>query len=222
MNDNLLKEEQFLKEIAEHQMEIIKDDGVHRYIRFSKPNTSCMHFDLATWPGYLCYSGDMGTYVFSRTRDMFEFFRTDRKKGKLGINLSYWSEKLQAVDGGRRGGSAEEFDEDKFRRVINEYRVQWMRDAKDSGSLDKEGRRELWESVDNEVLCSLEDGSDRALNAAYEFNHKPLSASHRRYGWSFTDLFEHNFNEYTHRFQWCCYALAWSITKYDQSKEILA
>lgn len=51
---------------------------------------------------YLCYTGDMGTYVFQRLTDMFEFFRTDReyKKrngGKLAVNLSYWGEKLQAT-----------------------------------------------------------------------------------------------------------------------------
>ena len=217
-------EQQFLKDVAEHQMVVIRDDGVNRHIRFKKPGTSCMHFDLITWPGCLCYTGDMGTYVFQRLEDMFEFFRADRvhrnDPNKLAINLGYWTEKLIAVDGGRRGGNVKEFDEDKFRQVINEYRVQWMRDAKESGSLDKEGRRELWEAVDDEVLRQLEDGGDRAQHAAYDFNHRP--SGNRRYGWSFTDMFEHDFTEYTHSIVWCCYALAWGVRLYDKSKALEA
>ena len=86
-------QEEFQKDVSQHGVTIIRDDGVNRHIRFKRPGTMCMHFDLITWPGYLCYCGDMGTYVFSRLEDMFEFFRTDRD-----INPGYWAEKLQAVD----------------------------------------------------------------------------------------------------------------------------
>src|SRR5690348_13144744 len=96
-------EQWFLKDVSTHEMIVIRDDGANRHIRFKRPGTSCMYFDLITWPGYLCYTGDMGTYVFSRLEDMFEFFRTDRdynkRKGReLSINPKYWGEKLQAVD----------------------------------------------------------------------------------------------------------------------------
>ena len=67
--------DQFTSDIAQHQMQVIRDDGVSRHLRFKRPNTMCMHFDLLTWPGYLCYTGDMGTYVFRRLEDMFPFFR---------------------------------------------------------------------------------------------------------------------------------------------------
>ena len=56
----------FQHDIATHQVVILRDDGVYRHIRFKRPTTMCMHFDLVTWPGYLCYSGDMGCFVFSR------------------------------------------------------------------------------------------------------------------------------------------------------------
>ena len=81
--DHICPEAIFLRDVAEHEMIVVRDDGVHRHIRFKKPGTSCMHFDLITWPGYLCYTGDMGTYVFSRLTDMFEFFRTDREYMRL-------------------------------------------------------------------------------------------------------------------------------------------
>ncbi|KAB0331749.1 hypothetical protein LSO07_08570 [Janthinobacterium sp. PLB04] len=219
-------EERFLRDVAEHAMTVIREDGVSRHVRFAKPGTSCMHFDLITWPGILCYTGDMGTYVFQRTTDMFEFFRHDRaynqSRGRaLSINLGYWTEKLIAIDGGRHGGKVKEFDDEKFKRVINEYRVGWMRGAKERGTLDKDGRRELWEAVEDEVMGALEDGGDRAQFAAFDFSHS-LSHTTARGSWQFDDLFEHDFTEYTHSIVWCCYALAWGIEKYDQSKAAIA
>lgn len=216
-------EERFLGDVAHHELIVIRDDGVNRHLRFKQPGTGNMHFDLITWPGILCYTGDMGTYVFQRTTDMFEFFRQDRKynlsRGRqLSINLGYWTEKLIAIDGNRHGGKAKEFDDEKFKRVINEYRVGWMRGAKERGTLDKDGRRELWEAVEGEVIGALEDGGDQAQHAAYNFNFYRKADSRRPYGWSFTDLFEHDFTEYTHSMVWCCYALAWGIEKYDASK----
>jgi hypothetical protein len=217
-------EDRFLRDVAQHEMIVIRDEGVHRHIRFKKPDSNIQYFDLITWPGHLCYTGDMGTYVFQRLTDMFEFFRTDREYNKsrgrsLGINLNYWTEKIIAVDGNRGGGKVKEFDENKFKRVINDYRVGWMRNAKESGSLDKAGRRELWEAVNDEVLSLLEDGGDRAQYAAYDFCHDPRTNPHRPYGWTFTDLFENDLTEYTHSIIWCCYALAWGVAKYDATKQ---
>lgn len=76
-------EKRFLGDVAKHQMTILRDDGVNRHVRFKQPNSSNMFFDLITWPGCLCYTGDMGTYVFRRLEDMFEFFRTDREHQHL-------------------------------------------------------------------------------------------------------------------------------------------
>lgn len=212
-------EASFLKDVATHEMHVLMDSGVYRHIRFKRPGTGCMHFDLITYPGYLVYSGDMGCYVFSRLDDMFEFFRTDRehrhtRNGEtLAINLGYWSEKLRAVDGGRHVPGAMEFSEDKFRRVINEYRVGWMRENRDR--LTKDERRELWESVDWSVLSKIDDGGQVAMTAAYEFSEKIGGRS-----FSFDDLFEHNFEQFRYHFIWCCYALAWGVKQYDEAKAL--
>ncbi|ARU30875.1 hypothetical protein CAP31_03745 [Sulfuriferula sp. AH1] len=206
-------EQDFLNDVTEHQMIIIRDDGVNRHIRFKRPNTFCMHFDLITWPGNLCYTGDMGTYVFRRLDDMFEFFRTDRERGymnngkTLSINLGYWSEKLIAID----HGGVTRFDPDKFRAVVSEYRLSWMRERR----IDKESRRELWAAVDDEVLNRADDGEHAAFQAAYDFCHKIDGKE-----FQFSDFFEHRFTEYTNYFIWCCYALAWGIQKYDQECEV--
>lgn len=217
-------EERFLRDVADHRMIVIRDDGVNRHIRFKQPDSGNMHFDLITWPGHLCYTGDMGTYVFQRLEDMFEFFRTDRLNrrdpAKLYINLPYWTEKLVAIDGNRSGGKVKPFDEAKFRKVINQYRVDWMRSAKESGELDADGRRELWEAVESDVIGPLEDGGvERALWAAYEFYHKDSTGGRKR-GWMFDDLWDNDFTEYSHSIVWCCYALAWAIRAYDAAKQV--
>lgn len=216
-------EQSFLKDVAEHKMIVLRDDGIYRHLRFKKPETGCMRFDLVTWPGYLAYSGDMGCYVFSRLNDMFQFFRTDREAQDLdagqtlAINLSYWSEKLQAVDGNRHAAGAEEFSEEKFARVINEYRVQWMRDLRELGAC-KDDRRDLWEAVESEVINADGDsGGHRKQCAAHDFSHRVAGRD-----FYFRDLFEHSFTDYTFRFVWCCYALAWGIQQYDNAANLKA
>ena len=205
-------EERFLNDVSSHEMHILHEDGVYRHIRFKKPNTSCYHFDLITYPGYLVYSGDMGCYVFSRLNDMFEFFRADkRNRDGLYINTGYWAEKLQAVNGNRNSADAMEFDEDAFRKVINEYRVRWVREY----CLDKQQRRDLWDDIEDSVMSRIDDGEHAACLATYEFSHKTGGDT-----FQFDDFFEHNFKRYTFSFIWCCYAIAFGVKKYDEAKAL--
>jgi hypothetical protein len=218
-------EEMFLKDIASHEMHVLREDGVYRHVRFKRQGTMCYHFDLITWPGYLCYTGDMGTYVFSRLTDMFEFFRMDKRDfnyypdRQLQINLSYWSEKLEAVSGTRHHARAKEFDKDEFRRVINEYRVSWIKHEARYDGLNKEERRELWEAVEDEVLSRIDDGEHACQQAAYDFYYRNDTTGE---AFCFQDIFDHDFTKYTHQFIWCCYALAWGISKYDTERAIAA
>jgi hypothetical protein len=187
-------EESFLKDVEQHKLIVVRDDGNHRHVIFAKPGTYCQRFELITWPGFLCYTGDMGTFVFRRLEDMFAFFRDNRPDdGKLRINLGYWAEKLEAAD---RCDGAQQWSEDKFRSVIEAY-------------LDRDGEpvsAELREAVEEEVLSCLGDGEHEAYRAASQFNH---------YGFQFYDLWDHDFKEYSYRFVWCCFALAWGIKQYD-------
>ena len=213
-----MNEQEFLPYVAKHEMKVLHSDGLYRHLRFKEPGDSCYWFDLVTIPGKLIYTGDMGTYVFSRLDDMFAFFRTDREyahaKGRqLGINPGYWAEKLLAVDGNRKG-SFEEFDPDAFTRVINEYRVRWMRNARENGRLSKDDRRELWEAVDDEVLSRVDYHGEEVMRTAYEFSWNCVGTKNR---WQFDDLFEHRFTRYTRTFLWCCYAIAWGIQQYDKT-----
>jgi hypothetical protein len=186
----------FLKDVAEHKMEVLVDNGMYRHLKCRKPGTYCYGFDVHTWPGYLCITGDMGCYVFSRLPDMFEFFRTDQKcGGHLYINLGYWAEKVQAqckTDG------VEEYSEEKFREAI-EYYLSEREDVTD----------ELREAIKEEVLTHA-DSEHEAYAAVHEFSHGKFY---------FQDFFDHNLKDYTMRFVWCCYAIAWAIRQYDNSKD---
>lgn len=190
MNDQCT-EDRFLRDVSEHEMTIVRDDGVSRHIRFKKPRTNCYFFDLITWPGHLCVSGDCGTYVFSRLDDMFEFFRVDRthsvcKDRQLYINKQYWAEKV--VSECRHGG-IKEYSEDKFRAQIKDYfdqhfqdeieeEVALRADATDEDPLhpnelqemvDAAAKRaELWKAIEDEVL-SCADDEHQAGHAAYHF-----------------------------------------------------
>jgi hypothetical protein len=75
MTDHYNIQERFLSDVRDHKLMIIKDDPPYRHIRLSRPGSSTYLFELVTYPGYLCYSGDMGCYVWSRVADMFTFFR---------------------------------------------------------------------------------------------------------------------------------------------------
>lgn len=100
-----------LIDTAHHRLEILRDDGVYRHLRMQQPGTSFYYYDIITWPGYLTVTGDMGTWTFSRTRDMFRFFGAWDGQ----INTGYWSEKLEAGAGcSARELLAKEFDDDEF------------------------------------------------------------------------------------------------------------
>ncbi|HQS60002.1 MAG TPA: hypothetical protein PKZ37_16620 [Gallionellaceae bacterium] len=204
-------EQRFLEDVARHQMTILRDDGVNRHVRFKQPDSSNMFFDLITWPGCLCYTGDMGTYVFRRLEDMFEFFRTDREYQpnngqKLFINLGYWSEKLESVS--RFGNGYEEFSMDKFKSAVNEYVEQYITEEELPEGSEGEAQA-LREAVESEVL-SCEENSYAAYDASSRFEHE---------GFGFTDFWERDFTVYTFHFIWCCYALAWGIQQYDSLKD---
>lgn len=207
----------FESDTAGHVLTVIRDDGVNRHLRYGKPGTMNCQFDLITWPGHLCYTGDMGTYVFQRLEDMLVFFRGAQ------VNPQYWSEKLVAADCSGRftGRSVTEFDPEEFVRRVRECRLAWMRDSHESEALDKDERRELWEAVDDDVLRVLFESPERAMIAANDFHwepRRPGSRQARKPNYTLHDTFESEPFQYTHSFLWCCYALIWAIDLYDKQR----
>lgn len=179
---------EFDKRVAEHQLEILRDDGLYRHLRFRKPNTGRDGFDLVTWPGFLAYCGDMGDYMFQRTPDMLAFFRGGHDREPP---FGYWAEKCVAHD---RNG-VKEYSPDRAREAIAE----WLDDREATPSLRKD--------VEDEILTVLDDGEDSLRRVIGSFEHQ---------GWSFQDFWEVDLTVCTFRFRFCCYALQWGVAKYDQ------
>lgn len=188
--------ERFLKDITDHEMTVIQDDGVSRHIRFRKPGTGTYGFDLITWPGILCYTGDMGTFVFSRIEDMFKFFRC--QKELFSISTGYWAEKVIASD---RAG-IRQFTPEKFISVVEECFNNNYDD------LPKKEFDALHESLDEEVLSMAYDNKHTAMIAAMEFEHEGQLV--------LQDFWEANVEEFTPTFLWCCHAIQWGISVYDK------
>lgn len=205
-------ETRFLKDVADHKIQLLQDSGVYRHVRFKQPGTGDMYFDLVTWPGYLCYTGDMGTYVFTRANDMFTFFRSDRTTDRhININPRYWGEKVVGVD---RHSPIKEFSYQKFKRAVMSDLVYWIRN--NAYQTTKEERREVWDTVVDEIINA--DGVSRAEMAVYDFSHFVNDTVGY---FVFEDFFEHSVDEYSMRFLWCCYAIAWGIQQYDAEKEVM-
>lgn len=208
-----IAEESFLKDVAKHEMTVLLDNGIYRHLRFKKPTSSDMYFDVVTWPGYLAYSGDMGSFVFSRLDDMFQFFRKGSKENGLYVNLSYWGEKLEAVDRNGRESGHRVYSSDKMRERVDEHVKHWVEEFDGTDTARNEFEVELRYAVEEDVDRYLDDSEHEARKAVADFS---VTINDEKY--EFSDTWEWCCEEYTFRYVWCCYALAWSIRQYDELK----
>ena len=189
----------FLRDVDAHVMHIKQDEGIFRHVRFSQGGSSVYHFAITTWPGYLCISGDMGCFVFARTADMFTFFRGDR------INPQYWAEKIQATN--NRSGHRS-FSVDLLKQAVADDFERWEFD-------DEAQKAEAWKAITDEwdglfydiEGCSLQD----AMKAVTDWK-CPVTEQ------MFQDFWEHDVEDYTFHFMWCCNAIQWAIQRYDAAK----
>lgn len=207
----------FLIDAAHHRLDIIRDDGIYRHLRMKEPGTSCYYYDIITWPGYLTVTGDMGTWTFCRTHDMFRFFG-----GWIGeINTGYWAEKLEA--GAGRSGSdllAREYNHEAFCQSLKESLSEYLEDAEEDQQEDED-----WDDDDDtpdsdkarvretvRELCRGEFSNDwEAYQAVYEADWPER--------WSAWDVCEGlTFKTYTSHFRWILFAITWAISKYHNKK----
>ncbi len=189
--------EMFLADTDRHELEIVKDEGLYRHLRYGRPYSKVMRFDIVTWPGYLAYAGDMGSFVFSRTRDMMGFFRGQR------VNPEYWSQKVQASD------------RDGIREWSPGLFVERAREKFDSFTEDMDvgARAEAEERFAEEILCGFDDKSREMaysdmLNFEYSGRHP------------FQDFYEVDTDVFTLRFLWCCHAIVKAVELYDAQQNL--
>jgi hypothetical protein len=202
-------EELFLKDVSSHEMKILLDSGVYRHLRFKQPGSSVAWFDIVTFPGHLAYVGDMGSFTFARLEDMFGFFRSGRQDDKLYINLSYWGEKLEAVDNSRHHPGHRQFSPERFKRQVEEHVRAWI----DVEELTEVEAKELRDEVERDVFECTEESEIELCRALSRFT---CTVGNQKF--EFQDAWEWNCKDYTYRFVWCCYAIAWSIRKYDREQ----
>ena len=186
-------EEEFLRTVQKHEMQILVDHGVRRHLRFQIPENTNRWFELVTWADHLCISGDMGTFVFSRIEDMFKFFATaPMQNAEYPINPSYWKEKLLAQD--TRSGGAQVFSEDLFKAQI-----EWCLD-------ECEASADTRLEVEDEIFSVIDEGEYKAMATVMDF--KAVN------GFTFSDFWEVETKVFTYHYLWCCYAIAWGVRKY--------
>lgn len=194
--------ERFLADVANHRMQVLRDDGMYRHLRFSRaaPNSWNQWFEIVTWPGALCLRGDMGTWVFSRDPDMFEFFRAP---DHLRIKEDYWLEKLEAED---RSAGAEEFSREVFLAGLRDKLADW-------------------EQFDGfpEDLRVAQESLDQHLEHCN--SHEELSAAVLEWDWNGDSFMATGCYElpdgmvYTEHYLWCLWAIVWGIRQYDEWKD---
>ena len=216
MLDYECTEEQFLKNIENFEMTILKDDGIYRHLRFKRKESSSYYFDIVTYPNHLVISGDMGAFVASRLTDMFQFYRTDReyslKDGRrLAINPSYWAEKIVS---GR--DEIREFSVDTLKRVAIECIESRLYD-------DDDWTEEQIQHLKNDVLKSIDyTDSDSVrmydMMSEYEYYKDGVCDSPN---FEFTDWWDYHSSceAYTFHYIWKCYAIAYAVQEYDKFKQ---
>jgi hypothetical protein len=204
---NEITNESFLKDVESHLLTILKDDGVYRHIKMKKPNSSDMYYEIITYPNFLVYSGDMGCFVFSRLEDMFNFFRM--KGDEFRINPGYWGEKLEAVD---RTDGASEWSQDSFEEAVNEHLNNWIEYA-----VDSEYDTDFIEEQKYKVEQLIYESREHECHAVAAMNNWSTDKN----GVDFDDFWESGTTQATSRYIWCCYAIVWAISKYDEAKSIM-
>lgn len=193
---------EFQRCIRKHRMTVKLDQGVYRHLTFQVPGSSVYRFDLVTTPGYLTVTGDMGSWVFSRTLDMFEFFSKDWTRTPVAIDYRYWAEKCEARS---KTDEITEYDKDALetqaREDFQELRVP-------SGMTFKEAAAEV-ERFEEEVLEEIDGDYRHDVETVMKFEFEGCWET------PFQEFYEYDFKRYSYHFKWICWAIAWGIKQYE-------
>lgn len=210
----MLTKEQFLVDVEEHEMQMLKNGVSYRHVLCTGSDKNYSSFEIITWPGHLCITGDPGTYVFATIGDLFSFFRSK----ELKINPGNSKKKLKSAC---ELFGVKEFSFEAFRDRVKDYYDSFAEDNEDElGSLEMQ---KLWEEISESVLDEGEQGEFFAYHAVQEFEwtfHKDGV----KLTFDFQDFFLDggNTEAYTHHYIWCLYAIVWGINKYDKYKDSLS
>lgn len=178
---------------------------------------SCYHFRVITFPGGLLYTGDMGTYVFQRCWDMFQWWPP--KYGDA-FDFRYIAEKCL---GANKCDSIKQYSRDKARATIDEMIAEHRAEHEKPEDWDDEEDGEWTETVNEayiEALIEVRDHSHEFSNSEYNIQ------EFYRLLYDVPGLYDvcevPTPSEYSLRFVWCCHAVRWLIDKVTEQENSLA
>lgn len=230
----------FARDTVSHQMVALHDDGIYRHLIFREPTHGFYWFELITTPNQLVFSGDGNSYVFRRTTDMFQFFRSGiYRDGSLRINPGYWAEKLTSGREAATSYSEKLFEEEvaeTLTAVQGDYpgiAAAWAEhvEAEFNTEYEEEARRALAEFEFGEAhlaKCtdcgwSFESQTYTAAAAKARDHRRETGGKHsapvRDLTFTFSDMGEMQLQDFDWWFLWACQAIVWGIARYDRVRK---
>lgn len=178
---------QFLSNYQTPRLSVPRDGDVYRHVVIS--GAPFYHFELVTWPGMLFVNCEGDGYCFSRTKDMFSFFRRGGDASELDPNFGYWAEKLTDP----RSRNVRMFDYQAFeadvekalKEISNEARVEEIREDLEfeTNTQDEHSCREF--------LYRHAEFGDLAIDGQWE--------------------------DWTFRYAYACFAIVFGIREYERA-----
>jgi len=185
------------------------EHGRYLHLRCSNNGSSNQMFNVLAVPGRLMYFGDMGSYVFERTNDMIAWFGADDGRDP---DFRYLAEKVIAQD---KSDGLKQKSVALFQQALESY----------LGDAEQDLHKEIKEEIERLTDLWEERGHEAAFYEACNFS----ICSTKKVGpfevmdsirFTFNDLWDFSFDEYTGRFLWACHALRWAIRRYwDMTEE---
>lgn len=203
----------FEVETKNHQMKVLRNDGVYRHLRFMDPKNSSYWFEVHTGPHFLLFRGDGDSYVFSNgDQDMFRSFRQNiYKDGSLHPDPGYWTQKLSSSE------QAEKWDPDVFQEDLEQY----ITDMVEQEIVPKEHEQRLRDEVEADLMYEELHSADLAIKALMEFDFYFEGADRYKSGskpdFEFDECWEwiSRCTEYDWWYLWALRAICWAVKNFD-------
>lgn len=186
----------FALDTANHEMTILREDGLYRQIRFTAPG-SLDWFDLVTWPHNLVVNGSHGSWHFCAvpTKDLFGLIQESRIDGTA--NHTYWAEKVRA-------GDTKSWSEAKFRS--------WLR-----------GRAAELEpgfpGVTAAIVSQILDSDEHNLEYEETAHHAVACFRHEGDRLAFPEAWQQDFTDWDYHYLWMCHAAVHGVEQYDAARK---
>ncbi|XKH58542.1 hypothetical protein LG293_15935 (plasmid) [Citricoccus nitrophenolicus] len=183
-------------ESAPATVTVLRNAGLDRHLAIRVPGTGMYWIDIVTWSGTLAIRSDWGSWMFSRTEDMLEFF-----DGRY-VNMGYWTEKCVT----HHPDDLPVFDEDKFRATVLDKFWSWSRRTEMSS-------RDItlaWGVVREELLGDYASvyTVDQAINACYEVNRAAGAEV-------FSEPYDYDLTDYPNQVKVALHAVLWVAQNRD-------